>query len=116
LPHIVFDKRIDLFALAKNFTEIFQKTHILIKIHSVFVEYNGLAALFSTVVIDNMHQDFLIEISTTKSKTTIRLYPQTDPVKTDGVKLSIALLSKYVLSIFPDLKVTKTNLTEYITT
>lgn len=115
MPHIVFDKKIDLFALTKNFHEIFQKTPVLIKIHSVFVEHNGLTALFPVVVIDNMHQDFLIEISTTKSKTTIRLYPQTDPVKTDGVKLSIVLLSKYVLDIFPDLKVTKTNLTEYLT-
>lgn len=116
LPHIVFDKKIDLFALTKDFQEIFQKTPALIKISSAFVEHNGLAALFPVVVIDNMHQDFLIEISTRKSKTTIRLYPQTDPAaKTDGVKLSIVLLSKYLLDIFPDLKVTKTNLTEYIT-
>jgi hypothetical protein len=115
LPHIVFDKKIDLFVLSKNFGEIFQKTPFLIKISSIFIERNGLSALLPTVAIDDLHQDFLIEISTRKLKTTIRLYPQTDPVKTDGVKSSIALLSKYILKIFPNLKITQTNLLDYLT-
>ena len=41
---------------SKNFVPIFQKTPILIKISSIFVEQNGLSALFPTVVIDESHQ------------------------------------------------------------
>jgi hypothetical protein len=61
-----------------------------------------------------MHREFLIEISTTKLKTTIRLYPLTDPDKTDGVKSSLALLTKYLLIVYPDLKITKSNIFDYI--
>ncbi|GBL41902.1 hypothetical protein LBMAG54_06070 [Nitrosopumilaceae archaeon] len=114
LPHVVFSRKIDLLDLSKNFTGIFQKNPILIKISTIFVQNNCLSALLPTIVIDNMHREFLIEISTTKLKTTIRLYPLTDPDKTDGVKSSLALLTKYLLVIYPDLKITKSNIFDYI--
>ena len=66
------------------------------------------------MVIDKSHQEFLIEISTTELKTTIRLYPGTDPEKTDGVKSSMALLSKLLLKIFPDTKIIRSNIFEFI--
>ncbi|MDO8609579.1 MAG: hypothetical protein Q7R95_03445 [bacterium] len=114
LPHVVFSRKIDLLDLSKNFTSIFQKNPILIKISTIFVQNNGLSAILPTIVIDNMHREFLIEISTTKLKTTIRLYPLTDPDKTDGVKSSLALLTKYLLVVYPDLKITKSNIFDYI--
>ena len=114
LPHVVFSRKIDLLVLSKNFTGIFQKNPILIKISAIFVQNNGLSAILPTIVIDNMHREFLIEISTTKLKTTIRLYPLTDPDKTDGVKSSLALLTKYLLVVYPDLKITKSNIFDYI--
>ena len=114
LPHVVFSRKIDLLDLSKNFTGIFQKNPILIKISTIFVQNNGLSAILPTIVIDNMHREFLIEISTTKLKTTIRLYPLTDPDKTDGVKSSLALLTKYLLVAYPDLKITKSNIFDYI--
>ena len=114
LPHVVFSRKIDLLVLSKNFTGIFQKNPILIKISTIFVQNNGLSAILPTIVIDNMHREFLIEISTTKLKTTIRLYPLTDPDKTDGVKSSLALLTKYLLVVYPDLKITKSNIFDYI--
>ncbi|MCI4433117.1 MAG: hypothetical protein JHC41_05905 [Nitrosopumilus sp.] len=114
MPHVVFSRKIDLLDLSKNFTAIFQKNPILIKISTIFVQNNGLSAILPTIVIDNMHREFLIEISTTKLKTTIRLYPLTDPDKTDGVKSSLALLTKYLLVVYPDLKITKSNIFDYI--
>jgi len=89
MPHIVFDKRINLFDFSKKFVPIFQKDAALIKISSVFIEKNDLSALLPTLVIDKLHQEFLIELSTHKSKTTIRLYPSTDPEKTDEVKYNL---------------------------
>lgn len=114
MPHIVFDKKIDLLNLSKNFVPIFQKTPILIKISSIFVEQNYQSALLPTIVIDKSHQEFLIEISTTEVKTTIRLYPGTDPEKTDGVKTSMALLSQLLIKLFPDVKIIRSNIFEFI--
>ncbi|PHY09398.1 MAG: hypothetical protein CK527_01975 [Nitrosarchaeum sp.] len=113
MPHVVFSRKIDLLDLSKNFTGLFQKNPVLIKISAIFVQNNGFSALLPTIIIDNIHREFLIEISTTKLKTTIRLYPVTDPDKTDGVKLSFALLAKYLLVVYPDLKITKSNIFDY---
>jgi len=114
MPHIVFDKRIDLDDFSKKFVQIFQKEPFLIKVTNIFIDKDKLTALLPAVVISDTHQKFLIEISTRKSKTTIRLYPNTDPEKTDGVKISMALVAEKIKSVYPDFQVTKTNLSEYM--
>ena len=114
MPHIAFDKKIDLMDFSKKFIPIFQKEPILIKITTIFVDKENLTALLPTVAISDFQQQYLIEISTSKSKTTIRLYPPTDPEKTDSVKTSMALLAKQMINHYPDFEITKTNLSEYI--
>jgi len=114
MPHIVFNEKIDLIDFSKKFVQIFTKEPILIKVTNIFVDKAKLTALLPTVVISDQHQQFLIEISTRKSKTTIRLYPNTDPQKTDGVKLSMALIADQVIKCYPSFKITKTNLSDYL--
>ena len=114
MPHIVFGERIDLEDFSKKFTEVFQKEPFLIKITNIFIDKEKLTALLPTIVISEIHQQFLIEISTRKSKTTIRLYPNTDPEKTDGVKTSMALLAQQIMNHYPGFEITKTNLSDYL--
>ena len=52
---------------------------------------------------------------TSKNKTTIRLYPLTDPAKTDAVKQSLVNLCLEIQKCYPDIKVIKSNLWDYIT-
>lgn len=47
-------------------------------------------------------------------KTTIRLYPLTDPEKTMGVKRSLAIVAANLSKIFPNIKVSKTNISEFL--
>ena len=114
MPHIVFDKRVDLEDFSKKFLPIFQKEPILIKTNTVFVDKQQLTALLPTVVISDTHQEFFIEISTRKIRSIIRLYPGTDPEKTSGVKMSMALLAKQIMNHYPDFKISKTNLEDYL--
>lgn len=114
MPHIVFENKIDLNIFSKKFLPIFKQDSTLIKIQTIFVDKDNFTALLPTIVIDEKHQEFLIEISTRKDKTTIRLYPNTDPEKTDGVKMSMALLAKQIIDNYPDFKITKTNLSNYL--
>ncbi|MHA7734199.1 hypothetical protein [Nitrosopumilus sp. S6] len=114
MPHIVFENRIDLNDFSQKFLPIFKRDSTLIKIQTIFVDKYNFTALLPTVVIDEKHQEFLIELSTRKEKTTIRLYPNTDPEKTDGVKISMALLAKQIMCIYPDFKIIKTNLSNYL--
>ncbi len=113
MPHIVIDEKIDLFDFAKSFTPEFQKSP-LIKIPTIYVEKNGLNAILPVIVIDEQHQEFFIQISTTTKKTTIRLLPMTDPIKTDSVKYSLAKVYFQIKKWNPDVSITKTNLSEYL--
>ncbi|MCV0400842.1 MAG: hypothetical protein K5777_02495 [Nitrosopumilus sp.] len=113
MPHITMDRKIDLFDFTKSFIPVFQKSP-LIKIPTIYVEKNGLNALLPTIIIDENHQEFFIEISTTLKKTTIRLLPVTDPIKTDAVKYSLVLVYYQIKKLFPDISILKTNLSEYL--
>lgn len=114
MPHIVFDKKIDLVDFSKQFNPVFQEKPILIKINNIFVDKNNQIGLLPVLVISKTHQQFFIEISTSNVKTTIRLYPLTDPEKTDGVKISMSLLAAQIMNCYPNLKITKTNLSDYL--
>ena len=114
MPHVVFDKEIDLESFSLEFKETMIKEPFLIKLLDVYTNKEKRVALVPTVVIDKLHQQFLIEISTRKDKTTIRLFPGTDPEKTDGVKTSLGLTAKIIHKINPNLKITKTNIDAFL--
>ncbi len=65
-------------------------------------------------MIDKLHQQFFIEISTRKNKTTIRLFPGTDPDKTDGVKMALGLTVKIIQEIYSDFKITRTDIGKFL--
>ena len=110
MPHIVFDQMIDLSVFSEKFKEIFQKEPILIKVENIFTDRHKRLALLPAVVIDSKNQNFLIEINVKEEKTTVRLYPRTDPEKTEGVLAALSMVGKLILDIFPDVHVTKTNI------
>lgn len=116
MPHVVLNKKIDLEGFSKKFHNIFQKEPFLIKIQNVFLDREKRCALVPTVVIDEKNQQFLIEITSREGKTTVRLYPGTDPEKTDGVKTAMGILVKKIQETFSGAIITKTNIRNFIPT
>ena len=114
MPHVVFDKEIDLESFSKEFKETMIKEPFLIKLLDAYTNKEKRVALVPAVAIDKLHQEFLIEISTRKNKTTIRLFPGTDPEKTDGAKMSLGLTAKIIQESNPNLKITKTNIDAFL--
>ena len=114
MPHVVFDKEIDLESFSTEFKEMMIKEPFLIKLLDVYTNKERRVALVPAVVIDKLHQRFLIEISTRKDKTTVRLFPGTDPEKTDGVKMSLSLTAKIIQEMNPNLKITRTNIDGFL--
>ena len=49
-----------------------------------------------------------------KDRTTIRLLPATDPEKTDSIKQSLANLCLEIQTHYPEMKVIKSNLWDYL--
>ena len=114
MPHVVLDQKIDLGRFYKDFEGIFAEKPI-IKIQNVFLDKLERTALFPTIVVESQNnQQFLIEVNIKYDRTTIRLYPNTDPEKTAGVKTSMGLLVDRLLHAFPDVKIMKTNIQNFI--
>lgn len=114
MPHVVFDNEINLERLSKEFCSIFAKEKIIIKIEDIFLNREKNIALIPTLVIDEKHQQFMMVLNTREKKSTLRLDPNTDPEKTDGVKQAMGMVTLLILSIFTDLQITKTNIREFI--
>jgi hypothetical protein len=116
MPHVVFDQSINLDVLASNFEPIFIKEPYIIKIQDIFVSKSRTLALVPTVVVDKENQNFLIEISAKNNKTTVRLFPWTDPAKTDGVKMALGYISAIIQRKFDSAHISRTNILEFIPT
>lgn len=114
VPHIVLNDIVNLEALESKFEPILQKGKPLIKINDMFIHHKKHTALFSVVIIDELHQEYFIEVSTRELKTTIRLLPLTDPQKTDAVKKSLVLVFDLIKKHYPSHKITKTTLQNFI--
>ena len=114
MPHVVFDKEIDLESFSQEFKEMMIKEPFLIKLLDVYTNKERRVALVPALVIDKLHQQFLIEISTRKNKTTIKLFQGTDPEKTEGVKMSLGLTAKIIQEVNPNLKITRTNIDGFL--
>jgi hypothetical protein len=86
----------------------------IIKLMNVFVDKNKVRALITALVIDDLHQDFMIELVAKESTTTLRLFPMTDPKKTDGVKTALGLVARFVLYMSPNARMVRTNIEQFI--
>ena len=115
MPHVVLDSKINLSELINGFKPIIVSDPILIKFDNMFVDSFNRCALVSTVVVeDKKSQKFFIEILTSDGKTTVRLFPGTDPEKTNGVKSALGMVASLIMKKFDGLTITKTNITDFI--
>jgi predicted transposase YdaD len=93
-----------------------QKSNIIVRIEKYFINQPGDMILAKADAVDQKPQSFYILVTNKEDKTTIRLDPITDPEKTDGVKIALALMAKRIQEIEKahNLYVSKTNIQEFI--
>jgi hypothetical protein len=114
MPHVVFDKKIDLKEFSTQFIPIMKRESGIIKLSDVFVDKNNDRALITALTIDEIHQEFLIELDAKETSSTLRLFPMTDPQKTASVKTALGLIASFVLYISPNTRILRTNISEFI--
>ncbi len=120
MPHIVLSGgSISLSKIFAHMQKILfkdQKSNIIVRIENCFINQPGDIILVKVVAVDQKPQSFYVMVMNKEDKITIRLDPMTDPEKTDGVKIALALIAKRVQEIekLRNLYVTKTNIQEYI--
>lgn len=114
IPHVVFDKKIDLKEFSNLFQPIIKRDSSIIKLNDVFVDKNNNRALITALTIDELHQEFIIEIDAKEDSSTLRLFPMTDPKKTTNVKTALGLVASFILYVSPNAMILKTNIPEFI--
>ena len=121
MPHIVLSGSISLSNVFEHMYKILfkdqKKSNIIVRIENYFINQPGDMILAKAVAVDDQKpQSFYIMVMNKEDKTTIRLDPITDPEKTDGVKIALALMAKRIQEIEKahNLYVSKTNIQEFI--
>ena len=119
MPHIVLSGSISLSNVFEHMYKILfrdQKSNIIVRIEKYFINQPGDMILAKAVAVDQKLQSFYIMVMNKEDKTTIRLDPISDPEKTDGVKIALALMAKRIQEIEKarNLYVSKTNIQEFI--
>ena len=119
MPHIVLSGSIQLGNTFKQMNKMLfkdQKSNIIVRIENFFINQRCDIILSKAIAIDQKTQSFYIVVMNRENNITIRLDPITDPEKTDGVKIALALMAKRIQDIekISDLYVSKTNIQEFI--
>jgi hypothetical protein len=117
MPHVVLSGEYDFTRIHRQFKKKIHKldSTTIIKYDDSFINNDNNFILIKTIVIENQQaQSFYIMVMQKAQQLTIRLDPLTDPTKTNTVKKSLGLIAQELLNNNNDLKVTKTNLNEFI--
>lgn len=117
MPHVVLTGKNDFQRIYMDFQKKVHKieSKTIIKYEDSFINKDKNLILIKTIVIENQKvQSFYIMVMQKEQQLTIRLDPLTDPAKTSTVKKSLGMIAQELLKNNYNLKVTKTNLNEFI--
>ena len=117
MPHVILSGKYDFTRIYIQFKKKIHKIEnsTIIKYDDSFINNDNNLILIKTIVIENQQsQSFYIMVMQKEQQVTIRLDPLTDPKKTNAVKKSLGLIAQELLNNNINLKVTKTNLNEFI--
>lgn len=116
MPHVVIEAAGDLQSLYQNFAPILQRTGgEILKIQEFYLSRSGKEALLEAVAIDQgTASNFFVQLKLHENAITVRLLPATDPEKTPAVKKVMALVARFIRTVYPESRYGKTNLQEYL--
>jgi len=116
MPHIVLEK-------AKNVQECYDAIEPIVKpidngilkITDKYIDYRKNSALLESIVVENgKPQNFFIQLSSKKDAVTVRLFPLTDPEKTNGVKTLMGIVAKKIKDTNVEIIYGKNNLQDFL--
>lgn len=87
----------------------------ILKVTDTYINSGQNKALVESLAIEgDSNQSFFVELSQKKASLTVRLLPRTDPVKTPGVKMIMALVARQIKAANPNVSYGKTNLQDFL--
>ena len=116
MPHVVLNgtaEMVDLFQQLSPIMISYEKT--LLKNSDKYINFNKSSILVESFVIENGNKiGFLVLIGKREDGLVVRIYPEFDIEKTNGVKKILAGIAKQLLERFTELKICKINLQDFL--
>ena len=115
MPHVVIHGDISLRALYDDFEPIEERAgDDVLKVTDVFLNHSGRVALLECVVVERRPMSFFVQLARHEDRVTVRLFPPTDPQKTDGVRRILARIAWEIVRRFPGSRYGATNLEPFL--
>jgi len=116
MPHIVIEKINSAKAAFDAVQPFINKIDGgILKVVDKYINATEQSALIESLAIENgVNQNFFVQLSQKKSSITVRLLPLTDPEKTNGVKLIMAIIAKQIKDIDSNIEYGKNNLEDFL--
>jgi hypothetical protein len=116
MPHIVINGPVDLEAFfARYEPTVRQQPGEVLKLLDIFMDRDRRTLLIEALAAGGGPPvRFLVLVSSRDSRTTVRIYPGTDPEKTVGVKKILALVAADLKNMHPGCTYGSTNLPEML--
>lgn len=116
MPHIVIEGSLQLESFFKTYAPC---VHALpggaLKLMDAFLNQTGSSMLIEAIAAEGGPPNrFFVQILQHDQKTTVKLYPGSDPEKTPGVKKLLALVAHQLIAGFAGTAYGPTNLKDYL--
>jgi len=115
MPHVVIEGEVSLQTLFDAFEPIEVRSgRDILKATEMYLGRAGHSAFVECIAVEGRARTFLIVLDRKPTGLTIRLYPPTDPEKTDGVRRLLGLVAARVIRRFPRCTYGATNIEGYL--
>jgi hypothetical protein len=116
MPHVVLNGNVNLDDIFKKLRSISIRTEqSILKTDNIYISRDVTSILIESLAIEKgVKHSFLAMISRRNDGVVVRIYPGTEVEKTSGVKSILSEIAKQLLTVFPQLIIGETNLSEYL--
>ncbi len=117
MPHVVLIGQLDIPDVFRTLEDIMNREDgRILKTGSRYIAADEKSIILEATVIEPGFKplNFFALVGRRDDGIVVRIHPTTDPEKTDGVKMLLALIAKQIMAGFPGTEVGKTNLQDYL--
>jgi len=116
MPHVVLNGDVRLRDVFNKMKPLIRRDeHVILRTLKKYIDGEEKSILTEALVIEKGRKTvFLALLSSREDGIVVRIYPGVIVEKTDGVKRVLAEIARQLLDTFPNLKVGKTNLQDFL--
>ena len=116
MPHVVLNGNVNLDDIFNKFKSVLIRNEQgILKTDNIYISRDETTILIESLAIEKgVKNSFLTMITRRNDGVVVRIYPEIEVEKTSGIKNILAEIAKQLLTVFPQLIIGETNLSEYL--